>query len=234
MGLGFDIPVNDRNGYRAAVERLRPVMDETAIPLIEVTTNVRTHLRDWELEHGAALASVLSLFAGRFGAGLIPSTAPYQCLFPWGSNPITDPMLGGAFAILHDSAGMLRFEKLKALTCWPAALQRLRVCWNSRDPARNCGRCAKCYQLAMGLKALQAPLACFDEAPSADALARFAATAVLSNLERLDISCILKAAGAISLRETWVAVLSDRLALPAQQPAPGMMTEPDTTPEASQ
>lgn len=233
MGLGFDIPVNDRNGYQAAIARLRPAIDEAGIALIEVATNVRSHLQNWEMEHGAALASVLSLFSSSFGSGLIPSTAPYPHLFPWGSNPITDPLLGGSFDIRHDSAGVLRFEKLKALTRWPTALARLRVCWESRDPARNCGSCAKCCQLAMGLQALQAPLDCFIEIPSSARMTEFASKAVLSNLERLDISCILKAAGAISLREAWVAALSERLALPVQQSAPGMMTETDTTSEAS-
>jgi hypothetical protein len=231
LGLGLDMPVNDRRGYRAAVERLRPVTDEAGIELIEVATNIRTHLPDWEMEHGAALASVLCLFAGRFGAGLIPATAPYQLMFPWGSNPVTDPMLGGAFEVLHDSAGVLRFEKLRALVRWPAALERLRVCWSSRDPARNCGRCAKCCQLAMGLQALNAPLACFDEPPSAAALAAFAAKAILSNLERLDFSCILKAAGMVSLDEPWVAALSARLAPRPDASAPDTVSEHDTTPE---
>lgn len=221
MGLGLDIAVNDRKGYRAAVERLRPVTAEVGVELIEVASNIRNHVRDWEMEHGAALAAVLSLFSGRFGTGLIPATAPYRLMFPWGSNPLSDPMLGGTFEIRHDSAAVQRFEKLKALTRWPTALQRLRVCWqNHRTPAQNCGRCAKCYQLAMGLRALRAPLTCFENPPAISALETYARKGIFSNLERLDFSCILSEAGVASLLEPWVATLRERVLPDATKTAP--------------
>jgi hypothetical protein len=125
---------------------------------------------------------------------------------------------------------VLRFEKLRALTRWPVALRSLRVCWQDRHPGRNCGRCAKCCQLAMGLMALGAPLSCFDPPPAAQVLARFASQAVLSDLERLDLSCILKSAAASGLEEAWVPVLSERLA--ARQSAADPSTDPKI-PEAS-
>jgi len=211
ISSGLDIPVNDRDGYRNAVARLRPVISEAGIELIEVATNFRYCLSNWEMEHGTGLAAVLHLFSGRFSAGLIASTAPYELMFSWGSNPVTDPMLGGGFEILHDSAGVLRFEKLRALTRWPTALSRLRVCWQGRDTARNCGHCIKCYHLAMGLQALRVPLDCFNDLPTDVELAKFAEKAGLAGLEKVDLSCTLEKAK--GLQAPWVAVLRERLGL---------------------
>ncbi|KAA3631456.1 MAG: hypothetical protein DWQ08_04835, partial [Proteobacteria bacterium] len=220
MANGFDIPIHDRAGYRRAIDRLRPLTDEAGVELIEVETNARLFTPRWEMEHGASLAAVLCLFSRQFGAGLIPSTAPYQFLFPWGTNPVTDHLLGGNFEIDHDSAAVMRGEKIGALARWPAALQRLRVCWQNRHVESNCGHCIKCYHLAMGLQAFGAPLACFETSPDPGELAAYAEKARMTGLEGLDFSYILGAATSRGVRFPWVDVVEARVATPATPATP--------------
>ncbi len=218
MACGFDIPVSDPHSFAAALERLRPVTESAGVPLIDVSTNVRTHLPHWERQHGLALAAVLHLFGGAYDIGMIASTAPYQFMFPWGSSPLGDHLLGGAFQIRHDSAGVGRPEKLLALASWPEALERLRVCWANRRGDRNCGRCFKCYQLAIGLQALGASEACFSRVPSDERLARYVAECHLKGLERLELSGTLSYARDTGLEKRWVDVLEQRLGVSSNPP----------------
>lgn len=211
MACGFDVPVSDPNSFASALSRLRPVTDAAGVPLIDVVTNVRTHLPNWERQHGPALASVLHLFAGAFDAGIIPSTAPYRLMFPWGSSPVGDPLLGGTFDIRHDSAAVGRPEKLRAVAQWPTGVERLRVCWANRRGDRNCGRCLKCCQLAVGLQALAASEACFDAPPSDEKLANYVERSPLKGLERLELSGTLSYAQNTGVLKRWVEVLEERL-----------------------
>ena len=210
MACGFDIPINDKNGFNAAIERLRPVTDDAGIDLIEVYTNIRSHMPSWVMGHAAALASVLCLFSARFGTGLIPSTYSYQHMSQWGSNPISDPLLGGAFNIVHDSAALSRFDKLCSLARWPVAWQRLRVCWVNRDSEKNCGHCEKCINLAISMQSMGLTLDCFNETPSPTLLANFAKILSISVIENSDFSRILEYATSNGLQEPWVKVLREK------------------------
>ncbi len=212
MAGGYDIPINDRAGYAGALDRVRPLAEEAGVALVDVASNLRSHLPAWEKTHGAALAAVLHLVAGGFDRGLVPSTAPYRMLFPWGSSPIGDHLLGGAFSIVHDGAAVLRLDKLRAVAPWPRAVEALRVCWVNHHGDRNCGRCLKCCHLAVMLRALGLSEACFAQPPEDRHLVRFVEQAHLKGLERIDLSCTLAAARASGLQQQWVEVLADRLA----------------------
>lgn len=212
MACGFDIPINDRDGFKDALNRLHPVTNDAGLDLIDVYTNVRTHIPSWVMGHGAALASVLCLFSGRFGSGLIPSTFSYQELAEWGSNPISDHLLGGSFKIEHDSAALSRYDKFRAIAHWPAGLQQLRVCWRNRDSANNCGHCNKCYQLAIFLQSRGLALECFDKAPKPSQLADYTEGLSLSGFDISDYWCILENAQKAGIIEHWVNVLDKRLA----------------------
>jgi hypothetical protein len=146
MVHGFDIPLSHPEMFARASEKSRLMLHSIGVNLIPVSTNMREHNRDWNDYHGAALAACLMLFQEQFSSALIASSYPYNDLsFPWGSNPITDPLLSNnAFNIHHDGAGFDRAEKVRQISFWPEAMQYLRVCWVGRNLDRNCCRCIKC------------------------------------------------------------------------------------------
>jgi hypothetical protein len=94
----------------------------------------------------------LQLFKGICGVGLLGGT--YGCkdqLFPYGSNPITDPMLSTAgFRIMHDGIAYSRIKKFTALREWPTGYNALRICFTGIDKGiiqeGNCGKCSKCVR----------------------------------------------------------------------------------------
>ncbi len=131
MVHGFDIPLREAEVFSRAAENSRAIVESVGLDLIPMACNFREFGDDWEDEHGAALASCLSLFGKGFSTGLVASSHVYNSLlFPWGSNPLTDPMLSSdSFSIVHDSAGVHRIQKAKGVSEWEGAMSRLRVCW---------------------------------------------------------------------------------------------------------
>jgi hypothetical protein len=171
---GFDIRHGDTASFAGAHARARRTLAGVALPLWSVETNARAGLgADWSDAHGLCLAAALSLFAGAHGAGLISATGTWRDLvLPWGSNPLTDPLLGSrSFEIVHTGA-IDYLDKVRALAAWPAALENLRVCFAGEKLDRNCGRCRKCVQVALILEVAGAGLDCFDERPAPDLVTR--------------------------------------------------------------
>ena len=151
---GFDIPLNDTEGFAGAAKVAFKVLNDLDIDLLVVKTNIR-ELWDinWEDYHAAAISSVLCGLKKYAGIGLIGSGDSYDALIsPWGSHPITDPLLSsGDFRIIHDGAGFSRSEKLKALSQWPLGIDNLRVCWVGDKRDSNCGYCEKCVRTRLNL-----------------------------------------------------------------------------------
>ena len=165
MVHGFDIPVDDAEGFGRAAERAQQMLESINVPLIVMRTNVRTIFPDWELSHGTAVAAALTLLSRKFSTGLIPSTGTYHLpLIPWGSTPLTDPMLGSRnFEIFHDGAGASRLEKIRLLCNWPEGMKRLRFCFANTPPDGNCGRCMKCILTALEFRCAGVEPGCFAE-----------------------------------------------------------------------
>lgn len=151
MVHGFDIPLREAEVFSRAAENSRAIVESVGLDLIPMACNFREFGDDWEDEHGAALASCLSLFGKGFSTGLVASSHVYNALlFPWGSNPLTDPMLSSdSFSIVHDSAGVHRIQKAKGVSEWEGAMSRLRVCWQGAQKDRNCGGCLRCIATAL-------------------------------------------------------------------------------------
>jgi hypothetical protein len=169
MVHGFDLALDNIEGFKQALVRARRLLDSVDLEVIEVWTNLRTSLGElglyWNYTFGVSTAAVLTLFAGGFRAGLIPSSGPYDPLIlPWGSNPVTDPMMGSdSFAIIHDGTAATRRDKIVALSSWPEALVNLRFCYLG---AVNCGRCTKCIATALLFTSLGITHRCFDDPPT--------------------------------------------------------------------
>jgi hypothetical protein len=62
------------------------------------------------------------------------STYSYSNLAPWGSHPLTDPLLSTlGTRVIHDDAAFSRIEKTEFIARREMALRTLRVCWNARS-----------------------------------------------------------------------------------------------------
>lgn len=210
---GVDIPRADTAGFVAARARSRRMLASVGLELLTVETNA------WELAAGTShfvipgIASALHLLGGRFGAGLVPSTASYRALaLPLDSTPLSDWMLGGAsFAVVHDGAAYNRLEKVRALLDWDEAMTSLRVCFAGPQRDRNCGRCPKCMLTLLAFEALGAAPRCFDSRPSDTEKARWAARFPDHKLFVAEAQALVDEAAARGLRASWVKPMSRRL-----------------------
>ncbi len=161
---GFDIPLEQDIQFARAASRARETLQSAGIKLLTMKSNLFDP--DWEMSHGAALAACLTLLKAHFGEGLIASTFSYQNLYlPWGSNPITDPLLSSCgFDIVHDGTEVSRNEKQVAISQWAVGYNNLRVCYEAADRDENCCRCGKCLMMYASLQALSLPIpASFDQ-----------------------------------------------------------------------
>jgi 7-cyano-7-deazaguanine synthase in queuosine biosynthesis len=139
-------------------KHIRWVARELGKPLIEVETNVR-QLSDQYADYtdhyvGSMLASVGLLLSPQFRKIYIPATNSYEYLEPEGTHPILDPLWSTEYLTFeHDGCEAYRVEKIARIAQSDIALRSLRVCFENRDDAFNCGRCEKCIRTMVGLKA---------------------------------------------------------------------------------
>lgn len=157
---GFDVPLAREEAGRRLRDRLGKAAAALERGFVDVVTNIRaTRLASapWgPLAHGCALAAVAHLLGTRYGRVLIAATGGYRDLHPWGSHPLTDPLLSSrTTAVVHDGAAFTRVEKTAVLADSPVALRTLRVCWRSESD-QNCGACGKCYRAMLILELLGA------------------------------------------------------------------------------
>jgi hypothetical protein len=162
---GFDIPLADPEAFAVTAGNARALLADVGVPLVTMATNFHELGQHWEDVFSAAVASCLMLLSGSYPVGLLGSAKPYDdLLLPWGSTPLTDPLLGGSFfRLVHDGAGFDRSQKVAALAGWAEARRRLRVCWEGPAAGRNCSRCEKCVRTILNFRAVGAGLPeCFD------------------------------------------------------------------------
>ena len=162
---GSTSPWTGRHEFDGARQRALRAADALGLELRSVATNVHDLGQDWELMHGLALAATLQLYSPEFGVGLIGSSAPYfRIHLPWGSNPVTDPLMSsGTMRICHDGAALTRVAKARVVAREPELMGLLRVCWQGERLSRNCGRCEKCVRTywALRIAGVRQP-ACFE------------------------------------------------------------------------
>ncbi len=157
---GFDIPLRNAQAYARMRNTLRRAASDLGKELIGISTNVGATLIQrtaWApLSHGCALASVGLALEKRYRSVLIASTHGYNDLTPWGSHPLTDPLLSTSRTkIVHDGAAFDRIEKTELLADSDVAMQSLHVCWVLQSD-KNCGACNKCYRTMTALALLGA------------------------------------------------------------------------------
>ncbi len=166
---GFDIPLDQPEVFDRALQRATAMLSSLHLATVPMSTNFRAVVDPsigWVTGFGTGIAACLSLLQGQFDTGLIASSYSYHSLsFPYGSNPVTDPLLGSrGFALIHDGAEQRRFGKVKTLMAWPEALEHVRVCWEGAEKDRNCCQCEKCIRNILTFRLAGAGLPpCFDQ-----------------------------------------------------------------------
>lgn len=154
---GFDIALDDTSLRWHVSKMLYEVAEHFGKDVIEVETNLRDFSDSrvsWERYHGAALAVIALTLKRSVEKIFIPSSRPYDLLKPWGSSPLLDPLWSTRqIEFVHDGCEANRMEKCDRLAENDVALETLRVCWENRSGAYNCGRCEKCVRTMVQLLA---------------------------------------------------------------------------------
>lgn len=154
---GFDVALTDHRLRTEVSAHLRSAADDLGIELLELESDLQAfgdaHGVGWPDYHGAALAAVAHLLVDRVDRVLVPATHTYAHLEGLGSHPLVDPLWSsGRMEIVHHGADATRADKLRALAHEPAARRHLRVCWENRGGAYNCGRCEKCIRTGAAVR----------------------------------------------------------------------------------
>lgn len=147
---GFDMPLDDTTRMAGLRTALHAAARAYACRPVVVRTNLREHPSSgrphlWERSHGGALVAIGHLLSG--GIGRLVVSASYNVLVvrPWGSSPMTDPLLAAnGFAIDYFGGHTRREDKAKLLASDPLVRRHLRVCWENGKASGNCSRCEKC------------------------------------------------------------------------------------------
>lgn len=156
--IGFDIKPGDSTLKSQALRMAREVGAELGKRVVEVETNLRDWSEPcvhWSWYHGSALAAVAHLLSREFEKFYISSTYAEGQLHPWGTHPELDPLWGNdSIQLIHDGCEARRTDKISFIAKSPVALKYLRVCYENRNGAYNCGRCEKCLRTMVTLEAL--------------------------------------------------------------------------------
>ena len=172
---GFDIKLNDNMLFDRSYVAVKEIASYYGKKLVLVSTNVKD-ITDkyvaWGNWYGAVLASVALCFNGFFDQVYIASDlGPYEA--KRASHPDLGDKLGNqgrhldplwstqATNITHCYPGISRIEKAKTIANNPMAQKHLRVCWENRNGAYNCGSCSKCVRTMLPLH-LAGALSNFD------------------------------------------------------------------------
>ncbi|OGW86089.1 MAG: hypothetical protein A3C35_08540 [Omnitrophica bacterium RIFCSPHIGHO2_02_FULL_46_11] len=151
---GFDFQ-SDFAGKEEVVKNITEVASKLGKKLVQVDSNLRSFSDNyvtWGFYHGAMLASVALLLSTKFKKVFIPSTHSFRWLVPWGSHPLTDPLWSlRDMEIIHDGCEAKRVDKVAAIAKNDVAMAYLRVCWENKGGAYNCGACEKCLRTMINL-----------------------------------------------------------------------------------
>lgn len=210
---GFDIPLEQDAKFATSVRLARESLGSLGMELVPLRSNLRQILPlDWHDLHGAAIVAAMQLLKSRAGTAIIGSSDPYdQLLLPYGSNPITDPLLAtGAMDVVHDGCGWDRTEKIAGLAGWSAGRENLRVCWAGTQIDANCGRCEKCVRTRMNflVNGLEPPVRLAPPGVPMD----FRVIDSESESVLQEFVQIIRAARAAGIGDPWVARLGRRIA----------------------
>ena len=145
---GFDIPLDQQDGFDTTHYRLAHAIAPLGKPLIPIATNLReTRFQEvnWgDMGYGCLLAAAALSLAPRFRTVLISSGLHPGHFSPSATDPDLDPLFSTHMTeFIHYGSETSRVEKMTLLASIPSAFQHLRVCYHAYSGI-NCGRCLKC------------------------------------------------------------------------------------------
>lgn len=210
---GFDIGVEDMTSFERLRTRSHEFIAGTDLRLRCVRTNLaRTSGQDWQDSFVAQLSCCLHQYGQEFSYAMLGSSEPYRYLFlPWGSNPVTDPLLStDRTRLILDGCRFSRTEKIARIAESPAAVKGLNVCWEGAS-GENCGGCEKCMRTRMNFLAVgvDSPT-CFPGPFRVEEIQRMQLTSPAAYVELVSLRDYAKAHGRSG---TWVRALQRRLLL---------------------
>ncbi len=140
--------------------RVREVAGELGLTLHVVETNLR-ELSDplvrWEAHFPSACMAVAHFLAPRFERVLLASGLDHEVDDPVATARLVDHLWSGERLDVADDGGRYpRVERTRRIADHPLVRRTLRVCWENRDGAYNCGRCRKCLMTMITLEAFGA------------------------------------------------------------------------------
>ena len=145
---GFDISLDNSALFNMTYAAARDVADRYGMRLVAVSTNLRHLTRQfvhWDLSFGGALVSIALSLGGFFRRVYIASDLLPDKVYPAGSRPDLDPLWSTETTVfIHHGNDVLRSEKVRVILKEALARKHLRVCWENRGGAYNCGTCMKC------------------------------------------------------------------------------------------
>lgn len=146
---GFDVRLGDTALFAQVQERLTSAARDLGALLVPVRTNARdvVHGIPWDYAHGAAMV----------GSGLALGRLLHTCYIAgansmrtsgfYGTHPGLDPLWSTeATEFVNDGPMLGKLVKAPVVLESPVALRTLRVCWENRGGAYNCGQCEKCLR----------------------------------------------------------------------------------------
>ncbi len=157
---GFDIPLSNGDAFEALHRNIVTVAEAAHKTPVTIATNLRESgwsVANWgRIAQGPALAAVGLALERRYRRVLIPSSVGFHSRSPWGTHPLTDPLLSTSRTEIRDDGALARrVGKVEALLTSDLALQNLHVCWMGQS-ASNCGQCEKCLRTLTALELLRA------------------------------------------------------------------------------
>ena len=214
MVQGFDIPLNQPEVFASAVKYSQQILASIGLEIIPIATNYRELVEDWTHSFGAANASCLALFSGRFRGGLISqglTWSEFQLLHE-GSNPLTDPLLSSdSFKIIPCGTAFNRAEKIYTMREWKECLRCLRVCWQGPQKDQNCCKCEKCMRNILTFRALGLGLpSCFSK--DVEDILIEAIGLGAGHLPEIRYGELASLAKANNIQGKWIDILEKRLA----------------------
>ncbi len=148
---GLDIPINEQKRWEKTLELVKKFADNVGLKLITITTNVKDQLLCRDVDnHGAILIS--NGIGLEFEKLFVPGSHAWDELFPCGSHPVTDPILGNGRTQVVHQGNVFRTEKTEEIIRFKHGIEDLRVCNVHAD--YNCGKCEKCLRTMVCLELL--------------------------------------------------------------------------------
>ena len=139
--------------------RLRQAASDLGLRLHVVETNVRElsdPLAPWEVYFACPLIAVALLLEPLFDRVMIAGDTDYetQLLVDYGAIWNVERLWSTESLEIDDWGGRLnREERHRLIVDNPVAERTLRVCWQNRGGAYNCGRCQKCSRSMLSFEA---------------------------------------------------------------------------------